>query len=318
MTAQETDQTSPDHNRRSPAPRPRTEGTPSPRAEVAREEPGSAAGSVPAMGETRRRLGGKVPLVGVSQRTELRANRSDAAVFAQRELVRALRAAGADVVVLTHTDQRGIGRYVGMCDGILLPGGFDVDPTYFGEPILTHPEWVFPEADAFDIALARQAIATRTPLMGICRGAQVINVAMGGDMWQDIVTQLHGGRLGDGDVRHVADMESFASVRHEVRVRAGSLLAHVLELDGETDADGMLTRPVLANSSHHQAMRRIAPGFTPSAYAPDGIVEAIEATDPDIPVLGLQWHPERLWEAEPLHHLPFAWLVAQAARRMGD
>jgi putative glutamine amidotransferase len=260
----------------------------------------------------------RAPLIGVSQRLEMRLNGHDLSVFAQDELVRGLQAAGADVIVLTHTDPAGVKRYVDICDGILLPGGFDIDPSYFGEEILSHPEWVFKDADAFDVALARRAVETGTPLLGICRGAQVINVALGGDLWQDIIIQLHGGSLGDEELHHVSDLESFESVRHDVRVKGDSLLARALCAGGETDSEGFLVNPLPVNSSHHQAVRKLAPGFVASAFAPDGIVEAIEPTDPHMRVLGVQWHPERLWEHEPVHHRLFEWLVNEAIDTMDE
>lgn len=157
-------------------------------------------------------------------------------------------------------------------DAIVIMGGEDVDPSWYGGPS-DYPEagdhWL--RADAGQIALVRTAVQDRIPLLGICRGMQVLDVALGGSLVQHITEPGH---LNPDVVtdRHFA--------RHAVRVRAGSLLESVL---------GPLAHEAV-HSAHHQCVDRLGEGLVVSATAPDGIVEAVEHHE--APVLGVQWHPE--------------------------
>jgi putative glutamine amidotransferase len=166
-------------------------------------------------------------------------------------------------------------------DGVLFTGGGDVDPAHYNDA--RHPNTNEPDAarDAFELALAKLALAQDTPLLAVCRGLQVINVAAGGTLIQDIpaqVNQPHG---------HQIDSPSFA-IAHEVWVTPGTALARVMQ---EELTDGEVLQ---VNSRHHQAVGKAADGFTISATAPDGVVEAIERPGSRFCV-GVQWHPENFW-----------------------
>jgi putative glutamine amidotransferase len=168
--------------------------------------------------------------------------------------------------------------------GLLLTGGDDVSPERYGEA--RHPAVVEAEAgrDAFEIGLIGAARQRALPIFAICRGVQVLNVACGGTLIQDIPSQVTG-----------ASPHSFAipphepySLAHEIWVEKGSLLATLIG-DRLRDQDACDV-----NSRHHQAVKDVAPGFRVSATAPDGVIEAIE--DPTAPFcLGVQWHPENFW-----------------------
>jgi putative glutamine amidotransferase len=163
---------------------------------------------------------------------------------------------------------------------LVLTGGGDVDPQYYGEA--PHPTFspAEPGRDAFELALARAALDRGMPLLAICRGVQVLNVAAGGSLVQDIETQVPGAL-----VHRVETTPS--AIAHEVWVATGSEVARLLADRIEGDA-------LLVNSRHHQAVKRLAPGFVASATAPDGVIEAIER--PDLPFcVGVQWHPENFW-----------------------
>ena len=166
----------------------------------------------------------------------------------------------------------------------MLTGGEDVDPSrYGGTP---HPTIVDVNAarDEFEIALVAEARRRRLPILAICRGVQVLNVACGGTLVKDIPSEIKGAlehRL------QVPPHESYA-LAHEVWLDKDTLLARLMR-ERLSDADACDV-----NSRHHQAVSRLAPGFVSSATAPDGIVEAIE--DPSVPFcLGVQWHPENFW-----------------------
>ena len=166
-------------------------------------------------------------------------------------------------------------------DGILFTGGGDVDPVHYHET--RHSKTNEPDAarDAFELALAKLALAEDTPLLAICRGLQVVNVAAGGTLIQDIPSEVNQG-LG-----HQVDTPSFA-IAHEVWVTPGSALSRVMQ---EELADGDVLQ---VNSRHHQAVDRTASGFSVAATAPDGVVEAIERPEARF-CIAVQWHPENFW-----------------------
>lgn len=165
--------------------------------------------------------------------------------------------------------------------GVLLSGGGDIYPRHWdpGEPV--HPSAEVDAArDELELPLIREAWACRLPMLGICRGEQALNVALGGSLIQDIPS--HFGCAADAHSHGTPDIPE---VRHQVSIADGSLLASVLLAD-----------PVFVNSRHHQAVNRLAPGFRAVAWALDqrGIIEAIEPEDRTRWVLGVQWHPENL------------------------
>ena len=166
-------------------------------------------------------------------------------------------------------------------DGVLFTGGGDVDPAHYRDA--RHPKTNEPDAarDAFELALAKQALAKGTPLLAVCRGLQVINVAAGGTLIQDIPAQLNRA------LEHQVDSPPFA-IAHEVWVTPGTALARVMK---EELSDGEVLQ---VNSRHHQAIEKTADGFTVSATAPDGVIEAIERPNARFCV-AVQWHPENFW-----------------------
>jgi putative glutamine amidotransferase len=187
-------------------------------------------------------------------------------------------------------------------DGLLLTGGNDVAPTRYGEA----PHSTFVEAepgrDEFELKLVAGARARNLPIFAICRGVQLLNVACGGTLVQDIPSQV------TGALPHSLDVpphESY-SLAHEVWLDKGTLLSNLMgERLSDTDACDV-------NSRHHQAVKQTAPGLVVSATAPDGVIEAIE--DPAATFcLGVQWHPENFWRTGEFRPLFEGFL--EAARR---
>ena len=166
-------------------------------------------------------------------------------------------------------------------DGVLFTGGGDVDPTHYRDD--RHPDTNEPDAarDAYELALATLALKAGTPLLAICRGLQVVNVAAGGTLVQHIPAQVN------QPLGHQVDSPSYA-IAHEVWVATDTALARVMH---EELADGEVLQ---VNSRHHQAIDKTADGFTISATAPDGVVEAIERPDARF-CIAVQWHPENFW-----------------------
>jgi putative glutamine amidotransferase len=205
--------------------------------------------------------------------------------------------AGARAVVLDLAQPSEIS--MAGIDGLVLTGGGDVDPRLYGQE--RHPTFAPDNAgrDDAEIALARAALAARMPMLAICRGVQVLNVAAGGSLVQDIPSAI------PQALDHQVET-SPSAIAHDVWVTAGSQLAQLLaeRLDGDT-------LPV--NSRHHQAVQDVAPGFVVGATAPDGVIEAIEAPAQPFCV-GVQWHPENFWRTGEFRAL-FEGLVAATHTR---
>jgi putative glutamine amidotransferase len=219
--------------------------------------------------------------------------------YPQPDYVEALENAGAEVRTLT--DPSASGDPFDGIDGVLLTGGRDVDPALYDAP--RHPETrdSEPGRDALELAIAKRALAAGVPLLAICRGLQVLNVAAGGTLVQDIPTEV------DSAVPHDV-REPKAGDAHPVRVTPGSKVA--LALAGEIDERG----ETLVNSRHHQAVDRLAPGLEVTAVAPDGLAEAIE-TPGDTFCVGVQWHPENFHGTGRFRGL-FEAFVGAAERRV--
>jgi len=185
-------------------------------------------------------------------------------------------------------------------DGLLLAGGEDVDPALFGEP--PHPSFrpAEPGRDEHEMALVRAAVSAGLPLLAICRGAQVLNVAFGGTLVQDIPT------LVPDALSHYIDTPPSA-IAHEVWMTRDSLLWSLMR----EAAEGEDT--VQVNSRHHQAVARPADGFVVCGTAPDGVVEAVERPEGAF-CLGVQWHPENFWRTGEFRPL-FEGLVRAAETR---
>jgi len=163
----------------------------------------------------------------------------------------------------------------GRMDAVLIPGGGDVDPVHYGADRHPRTERIDPERDATELLIAQWAVEDDLPLFGICRGHQVMNVAMGGTLVQDIPSQV------DSDLIHdtPGDLPRGAPI-HQVNIQPASRLAAIV---------GATT--VAVNSFHHQSVEQPAPAANVTAFAPDGIVEALERPDRRF-VLSVQWHPE--------------------------
>lgn len=192
------------------------------------------------------------------------------------DYIEAVAASGAEPVVLdvTHGPQ----GLLKDLDGLVLSGGGDVDPALFGEA--PHPAYFPAEEgrDAAEIALVRGALESKTPVLAICRGIQVLNVAAGGTLVQDIPTEVR------HSLAHRIDRpKDFPA--HEVAVSPGSTLAALLGTDASHPR-------VVVNSRHHQSVKAVAPGFHVTAKATDGVIEAMESDDRSAFCVGVQWHPE--------------------------
>lgn len=174
-------------------------------------------------------------------------------------------------------------------DGLVLSGGADIDPARYGQDRLPECGTVEDERDAWELALVQVAMTAGVPIYGVCRGIQVVNVALGGTLIQHL-------DAGTGD-RHPRLDVAREVPTHSVKLDPGSLAAAVYGTE------------VQVNSLHHQAVDELGSGLVASGHSPDGTVEALEL--PGSPVFAVQWHPEMLLGAQP--DPGFLWLVAQAS-----
>jgi putative glutamine amidotransferase len=216
------------------------------------------------------------PLLGITLGDDER----PPAFFRLREsYVRSVQQAGALAVALLPSGPGEVGAMLDRLDGVVLSGGADVDPSLYGERPHPRLRRVDRFRDEFELALVREALRRDLPLLAICRGHQVLNVATGGTLVQDLPSVVAGGARHEG-------AEPRTRRVHPVDVRPGTRLSRAV---GEGT--------VLVNSIHHQAVGRLGRGLVASAQCPDdGVVEGIEMPGRRFAV-GVQWHPEAFWEA---------------------
>lgn len=185
-------------------------------------------------------------------------------------------------------------RILETVDGLVFTGGPDLDPAFYGEGMLPGCHAPVIDRDKADLTLMEKAVKARKPFLGICRGIQVLNVAMGGSLYQDLASQL---RL------PIAHAQTGVDRAHRASLVKESLIHSLIQAD-----------TVSVNSRHHQAVKGIAPELKVTAYSEDGLVEALEFKD-GRPALAVQWHPENLAAENPRHQALFDWLVGEAGKR---
>jgi putative glutamine amidotransferase len=229
------------------------------------------------------------PLIGITCRLEPRPQNNTAWYYLQREYSQAIwDNGGLPVLVPLIAEPEYTRELVGRLDGIVLSGSAsDVDPSHYGQE--RHPELglVAPEKDAVDMSLTNLALETRKPLLGICFGTQAMNVAMGGSLIQHLNVQI----------KH-----DDSKARHDITVEPDSVLAR---LGGKSK--------FVVNTSHHQALDQVPATLRVTARSSsDGVIEAVETYDPSRFLVGVQWHPERIYKEEELSRALFAELVRKA------
>jgi putative glutamine amidotransferase len=234
------------------------------------------------------------PLIAVS--TSVTVGENPERAFVNAAYLRAIQAAGGVPLPmppqLDAPARKEILRHV---HGVLLTGGGDVDPARFGEDPHPTTSLVSAARDSLEIDLTHWAVDTRVPLLAVCRGLQVLNVALGGSLYQDIPSEPGSpiDHSQSGKARHIPV--------HRVKVRDGSRLAEIL---GAVEVD--------VNSFHHQAIKRLGQRLADVAWAPDSIIEGVELVDGGQFVVGVQWHPEELAENDRAAFNLFAALVKRA------
>lgn len=214
------------------------------------------------------------PVIGVSS------NLTDLILSVPTDNIHAIARFGGVPIVLPNMEIDIIESIANLIDGLLLTGGGDIDPTLFGEEPHRGLGNIVPERDEFEIALIKKMLEQNKPILGICRGAQILSIAVGGDMYQDIYDQVK------VDLLQHDQKATRTHASHYVQVNEGTVLQQII---GENR--------IKVNSFHHQAVREVPKGYKISGLASDGIIEAFESENHPF-VLGLQWHPECLVNKE--------------------
>jgi putative glutamine amidotransferase len=203
------------------------------------------------------------------------------------------KAGGLAVILPLCGESAVIEQILETVDGLVFSGGADIDARFFGEENVKAGGEISPERDQFELLLAKRAIESQKPVFGICRGIQLLNVAMGGTLYQDIHTGRNPGEL----LKHWQEAPDWYPV-HDVEIVPDSALYRVYN-----------TERLDVNSYHHQAVKVVGKGLSAVAKTSDGIIEAVESTAGQF-ILAVQWHPEMMWSRDPQQLKPFEALVA--------
>lgn len=204
-------------------------------------------------------------------------------------------AGGLPLMLPTTSSSPDMARaYVETIDGLILTGGADIHPSLYGDTVLDRCGEIDEARDRFEVELVHAARSRNLPILGICRGLQVLNVALGGSLYQDLSYRRQ------TDPIHQSPRERRREPAHQVVITAGSRLAEILG-----------AQKLRVTSTHHQIIRDLAPGLTVNAIAPDGVIEGIEGAGRFL--LAVHWHPERMFSSHPEQLRLFRALVDEAA-----
>jgi putative glutamine amidotransferase len=218
-----------------------------------------------------------------------------------QQYVRVLVAAGAIpwIIPLIQNDSATLRSIYDGVDGVFLPGGVDLHPSAYDEGPKEQLGRTDPARDEIELALTRWAMEDGKPLLAVCRGIQVVNVAAGGTVHQDLAAELPG------------------CIKHDYFPKRGQysrdLLVHDVELSQDSRLGSLLGGPVVrVNSMHHQGIKQLAPSLRPTAHAPDGLIEGLESPNGHF-LLGVQWHPEALVDRDPRMQRLFTAFIESAS-----
>lgn len=218
------------------------------------------------------------PIIGLCSSYEKDENNDR--VFLNHAYLEAIRHfGGMPMVIPAEAGEQEQAFLLSQCDGLVLTGGDDIDPTLYGEQILNDTVKPAPERDVREPRLLRMAEEKDLPILGICRGAQIMNVYFGGTLYQDIPAQL------STSVKHSME-KPYHRTCHDCLVTPGSPLAAWTGKE-----------VIQVNSHHHQAVKAVAPGLKAMGNCSDGVVEAIWKPDAKF-ICAVQWHPEKIWDME--------------------
>ena len=195
-------------------------------------------------------------------------------------------AGGLPVMLPLSDDPKELEQLCGMCDGFLLTGGHDVSPEFYGERRVDACGACSPQRDRMEAVILQCAMDADKPVLGICRGIQFLNAALGGTLWQDLPTQ------------HPSSIEHHQIPPYDVPIHSVAILP------GTPLAEALGAEALMVNSYHHQAVRELAAPLRAMAVSPDGLIEAVQHPGHRF-IWGVQWHPEFAWRSDPSARIIF-------------
>lgn len=224
-------------------------------------------------------------------------NERDAS-FAPRPIIEALIKSHALPVIIPSIPPEMVAGYVNLFDGIIFAGGEDIDPTFYGEE--PHPGlgMTYRKRDLAELQLLKESVKAGKAIMGICRGTQLINIGLGGTVYQDMAENPH------------------AKLKHS-QLAPGNLPTHHVNTVEGSRIRGLAGKRPYVNSRHHQSLHAIAPGLKVTATADDGVVETVESVNSD-QILAVQWHPENMYKHDQVAQNIFHDLVKRATNVMNN
>jgi len=183
-----------------------------------------------------------------------------------------IKAGGIPIILPILCDEESIRRQLQLLDGVILSGGVDINPLVYNEEPSPKLGYIFPDKDTFDLLIVKIACELNKPILAICRGHQILNIAFGGTLYQDL-----------------SDMED-CYIKHQQQTKDGAA-THTIDITPNSILHSILGSSIVTNTFHHQAIKDLAPGFKVTAYSKDNVIEAIEKCDKKF-VVGVQFHPE--------------------------
>lgn len=216
------------------------------------------------------------------------------AAFAPRPAIEAVVKAGGVPVIFPSVDPKDVTDYMDLFDGVAFLGGYDVDPTFYGEEPREKLGVTYRKRDLFEIELLKQSVAKGKAIFGICRGLQLINIGLGGTVYQDLSQNPH------------------ATLKHSQEA-AGNMPSHHVSVAPDSRLFKIVGERPYVNSRHHEAIKDVAPSLQITARADDQVVEAVESIDND-QILAVQWHPENMYKHHEDSKALFADLVARSLK----
>lgn len=240
------------------------------------------------------------PIIGITANSTYIDNRSylepHKVNFSPRNISKAVTMAGGIPIILPVNEPEIAQKYAELVDGLILAGGEDVSPILYGEDARNTIKATYPKRDKAEVAITEKIIASGKPILGICRGLQLLNVIFGGTLYQDLSEKE------DIFVKHIQETPS----NHPI---------HTVSVNEKSYMSSFLSDELFVNSFHHQVIRDLGKGLRIAAKSNDGVIEAIESVDENKSIIAIQWHPENLYYKDNDQLALFENLVLRAKAR---
>lgn len=236
------------------------------------------------------------PIIGITSMLSIKPKKNYN-VISQNYIDSVIRGGGIPIIIPQNARIKDIPDYLSRIDGLVLSGGEDVAPFIYGENIRREVDYILPQRDFFELELLKEAIRRNIPILGICRGMQILNVCLGGTLYQDIKTQL------ENKMDHLPELMPVNQLYHTITIHDHTILRTLFK-----------EKILSVNSFHHQCIKDLGRDVIVSALAEDGIIEGIEVKG-NKNIIGIQCHPEDLTEEYPKFVVLFRYIVERAKKQ---